>query len=881
MRGRLFLILFFFFIFSLNESALFAQTDSLVQLNADSIFDIGVLSARKGEYRSAFRDFQKAKEIYAAQDANSPDIAKIYSFIGHLERRRGNHDEALSNYEKAKTLLFQDKEKNVRGIINLYMGMGSSYRYLRDFDRSLNYSFEALRLCQEKYGAGDYRVGYLYNNIGNTYDDRGDFDSATEYYGLSKDILEEVNAGKSEKLSNIYTNYGEALAKSKRYDEAQAYYEKAIEMQDEESGTRSPHLILALTHLGELFATQNFHEKAIPYFERAIDVAGLGSLSSEDFGNVNSPEDCIRAMSSLGKSCNILYENTDEEQYLIKARKVLSTANEFIEYLKADFKETGAREVLMRNSYPIYEQAIAVALNTRKGAKENLKEAFAYSEKSRNNLLREAVQEAEAKKFAGIPDSLLAEEKRIKVAIVETGKKRFDATNEKASFTEVDNIEKEILLLKNEYAQLIDTFEQNYPDYFELKYAVSTVSVEEIRSDILQRDQALLEYFVGDDMIFAFVITKDIFQVFGIDKNFALADSIKTMRQSIFEWRPKGENADKNLKTYQRTATFLYDRLLRPFEHILPEKLIIVPGGALGYLPFEALLEEKPQSGDGFAQYSYLIKKKQISYSYSATLLKEMLKDRNTGREVLGFAPSFGMHDRDSLPENLPYLKALKHNEAEVRAIQKLLGGRIFTGEDATLKTFSEIAPLYKILHLATHGKANDKADEYSYLAFSYLIDSLDNELLYAGNLYNTQLRADMVVLSACETGIGELQEGEGILSLARGFSYAGAKSIVTTLWSIDDKASLEIMVDFYRNLEDGNRKDYALRQAKLDFIDNNNRRAHPLFWAAYIPIGNMESIALGRETNLSWYIFGGSLFLILLFFGYRFSSKKRQSQNS
>jgi len=854
---------------------LFAQTSIPVSIGADSLFDAGVKLARNGEYRLAFRDFQKAKEIYAADDANSTDIAKVYTYIGHLERRRSNHDEALSNYEKAKTILLADKENNAKGIISLYMGMDGSYRALRDFDRSLTYSFEALRLCQEEYGADNYRVGYLYNNIGNTHDDRGDYDSATEYYGLSKDILEKKYSNKATTLSNIYTNYGEALVKSERYSEAQEYYEKAIELQDAVPGTRSPHLIQALTSMGELFAKQNFHEKAIPYFERAISISGLESLSSEDFNNVNSPADCIRAMASLGKTCNTLYENTDEARYQEKSRKILNIANAFIEHLKADFKETGAREVLMRNSYPIYEQAIAAALNSRKGAKENLKEAFSFSEKSRNNLLREAVQEAEAKKFAGIPDSLLVEEKRIKIAISEGEKKRFDATNEKANLAEIEDLEKNILLLKNEYASLLDTFEQKYPDYFDLKYAVSTVSVEEIRSNILQRDQAMVEYFVGDDMIFAFVISKEEFQVFGIDKNFDLADTVRTMRQSIFKWRPKGEEADENLEAYQRTATFLYDRLLRPFEHILPEKLIIVPGGVLGYLPFEALLEESPQSGDGFAQYSYLINKKQISYAYSATLLKEMLKDRNTGREVLGFAPSFGMYDRDSLPDNLPYLKALKHNEAEVKAINELLGGRIFTGSDATLQTFLEIAPLYKILHLATHGKANDKADEYSYLAFSYLIDSLDNELLYAGNLYNTQLRADMVVLSACETGIGELQEGEGILSLARGFSYAGTKSIVTTLWSIDDRASLEIMVDFYQNLEDGNRKDYALRQAKLDFIEDNNRRAHPLFWAGYIPIGNMETIAIGREMAWYEYALWTVLGLFLLFFVYRFFTKR------
>ena len=870
-----FAFIFFFIIFLFASSfELVAQTkDNSIP---DSLFAAANQHARKGKYRQAFSDFDEAIKLYAEEDANSLDVAKTYIYIGHIERRRGNQDAALSNYEKGKTILFQAEEQDKEEIINLYTGMGNSYHSLRDFSRSLDYSFEALRLCIEEHGSDYYMVGFLYSNIGNAYNEQKDFDSALEYYSLSKDILEKSFANNSKSLSEIYINYGDALLKSERYEDAQLYYERAIELQSGTEDNRSPNLTKGLTHLGDLLMLMNTPEKAVPHFERAVQVSGFERLEKRYFTNINSPEDCITAMAGLGKVSNLLYERTNKEEHLIRGRKVLALANEYIEYLKGTFKSTGARGVLMRNSYPIYEQAIAIALNTRQRKKENLKEAFAFSEKSRNNLLREAVQDAEAKKFARIPDSLLLEESRIKVALLEVEKKRFDATNKKEKRSVINDLEEQISGLKKEHTRLVTTFENEYPDYYDLKYAVTTVSVDEIREDILQPNQAMLEYFVGDDMIFAFVITNDLLQVFNIDKDFALEDSIRAMRKSIFEWRPRADNADENLETYQRTASFLYDRLIRPFEHILPEKLIIVPGGVLGYLPFEALLEEEPQSGDGFAQYSYLIRSKQISYSYSATMLKEMLKDRNTGREVLGFAPSFGQYDRDSLPENLPYLKGLDNNEKEVKAIQELLGGRVFTGEDATLQTFLEIAPLYKILHLATHGKANDKADQYSYLAFSYLIDELDNELLYAGNLYNTELRADMVVLSACETGIGDFQQGEGILSLARGFSYAGAKSIVTTLWSIDDKSSLEIMVNFYSNLEDGKRKDYALREAKLDFIDDNNRRAHPIYWAAYIPIGNMEAIAIGRESNLYLYALCASLLVVLLYFLFRYHRLKK-----
>ena len=142
---------------------------------------------------------------------------------------------------------------------------------------------------------------------------------------------------------------------------------------------------------------------------------------------------------------------------------------------------------------------------------------------------------------------------------------------------------------------------------------------------------------------------------------------------------------------------------------------------------------------------------------------------------------------------------------------------------------------------------------DYSFLAFYELKDSIENEWLYNRELYDLELNADMVVLSACETGIGELQQGEGIISLARGFSYAGAKSIITSLWTVDDEEAPILMNSFYQYLDDGLSKDAALRQAKLDYIQNSPK-PHPYFWASFIPIGDMQPISFQKKwTSFFW----------------------------
>ncbi len=189
-------------------------------------------------------------------------------------------------------------------------------------------------------------------------------------------------------------------------------------------------------------------------------------------------------------------------------------------------------------------------------------------------------------------------------------------------------------------------------------------------------------------------------------------------------------------------------------------------------------------------------------------------------------------------------LQPLAFSGPEVAAAAKLMKGETIAGPAATEERFTSTAGNYRILHLATHGRADNRVGDYAFLAFNEIKDSIENELLYVKDLYNLQLNADLVVLSACETGIGKLQRGEGIISLARAFAYAGAKSIVTSLWSVNDKSTSELMRFFYRELRRGKDKDEALRLARQRLIrEATVRNSHPFFWAAFVPLGDMRGV--------------------------------------
>ncbi len=191
-------------------------------------------------------------------------------------------------------------------------------------------------------------------------------------------------------------------------------------------------------------------------------------------------------------------------------------------------------------------------------------------------------------------------------------------------------------------------------------------------------------------------------------------------------------------------------------------------------------------------------------------------------------------------------LASLPESGAEVAAISKLFKGEAIYGSNASLSRFKDLAPHYRIVHLSTHGKADDRLGDYAYLAFGMPDAQRTFDKLYARDLYNLSLNADLVVLSACETGVGQLQRGEGIISLARAFAHAGAKSIVTTLWKVREKQSKDIVLAFYNYLLKGSPKDEALRLAKLEFLQKNTLKTellHPFFWASFIGIGDMQKL--------------------------------------
>ncbi|MEM6380664.1 MAG: CHAT domain-containing protein, partial [Bacteroidota bacterium] len=514
-----------------------------------------------------------------------------------------------------------------------------------------------------------------------------------------------------------------------------------------------------------------------------------------------------------------------------------------------------------------YGIMLAMALHQLTDDESYLHESLQFSEKSKAILLLEAMKNSEAETYAGIPTEVISQIDDLEVSITELEKKRYLiwqnlGQQQKGLLDSLDNL---IFDRKQQVTQEITRVEKEYPQYYELRYNTSTVSVAETQKTLLTSNRTIVEYFLGTTNLYIFVLNKKDFQVIIVDIDEQIYDWINIFDQTIKNFATvSSQDLSYALESYSFAAHKLYNLLIEPIKPLLREQVVIIPDEELGFLSFGAFLSAYPDNHQDIQAHHYLILDHGLSYNYSIRLLKEMSrkKKNNKTSSYLGLAPQFK-------PNNTTGLTSLNYNSLEVQQINQLIKGELLLSEAATKAKFLEVQSNYNVLHLATHGKANTAMGDYSFLAFSETAASTGNEaLLFVKEIYNLSTNADMVILSACETNVGELQKGEGIASIARSFSYAGAKSLVTTQWSIDDKATCDLMQLFFQKLKKGQSKDLAMQNAMVEMLKSSSKaKAHPYYWASFVVVGDVESLSLKSGVPLWIWGLAAVVLLLLIYF--------------
>ena len=370
----------------------------------------------------------------------------------------------------------------------------------------------------------------------------------------------------------------------------------------------------------------------------------------------------------------------------------------------------------------------------------------------------------------------------------------------------------------------------------------------------LDNKTAILSWHLSPGKLLALVITGNQFSHVetGINQDFyAKLDSFKILLQQTGEQSPRLNYLSSTL------SEILVGPISSKLQHM--NRLIIIPDDELYYLPFEALQDENRH---------YLVEKYSVLYQFSTALLDRDEKNKNAGG-ILAIAP---FASRSYIDSSGYELKALPASREEVSD----LPGMILLDSIGTRENFLRAADKYGIIHLATHASADNEIPQRSFIAF---YPDQPNFKLYAGEIYNMRLDStELIILSACETGSGQLIKGEGLMSLSRAFAYAGCPNIITSLWKAEDKTTSYITQRLHHYLEKGLSKDKALQKAKQDLMEDDAidpRFKSPNYWAHLLLIGDYEP----RPAAYPWWWIAAGLLLGSAI--YLISKKKRSKQSN
>ncbi|MEM6261537.1 MAG: CHAT domain-containing tetratricopeptide repeat protein [Bacteroidota bacterium] len=835
-------------------------------------------------------DFQQAKEYYRKAlnvrvrkfGEQSPSVAESYVNLGGLYKSMGAYDEATDYVRKGLFILVAAFGHKHIKVASAHSFLGIIYTDKEDYTEAIKHLRKSIDIKLAVLGANHVRVAAGYLNLGIVMSRIEEYDQALDLYQQAEAIIQE-RLGKSHiYLGNVYNSMGGAYKSTGAYKDAITCLNRSIKIRKRHYGTNHPQVAITMVSLGNVYQEMGNIQKASECAHQALKLLRYDAQAPQNFERITDLNGLRLALILLKDIHQFRFHETGHHPYLDTLNTDYRQMLALEDYIQLEYVEDKTRRSYAAQALPIYEGAITHLM--LQDQPEELFQTFELAEKTKNRQMLEVLRFDATQRSYGIPDSLLHKERDIDVAIGEAEKQIHKQTFETDSSRLRDSLlktyENDLFTLKRERTGLRELFKNRYPAYHQLRYNPSVISLAEVQQHLLgQTHDALVEYFVGDSNLYTWVVLSDTFHLLSTKLNVPLANWVEGLRCALLAEQDTTLSCTAD---YAIIAHQLYQKLFASVDSLLPSEaaVLLVPDGVLGYLPFEVLLTEPNGQGEGYASYSYLLRDHPISYAYSATLQQEMQRkqhQRPPNRTLLAVAPSFTGNTSDSkallasrfidTTNRRSLLSALAYNVPEAQSIVDQMNGDPLIGEDATEAAFVQKAHDYRILHLSTHGKANDQAGDYSFLAFHHIEDDsleVENEWLYNSEIYNLQLNADLVVLSACETGIGELQRGEGIISLARGFSYAGAKSLVTSLWNVNDRSTKELMEGFYRYLAEGRPKHLALRQAKLDYLDTHpDYLQSPFYWAAFIPIGDMEPIKL-EETPWK-YVWGALLVLSIL----------------
>jgi len=842
---------------------------------------LGSANFQTADYDSALAWYGRARAVRETLP-NKVDLGVTVSYIGNVYFRMGRLVEAREAYAEALGILGPDAPARRRtpalvGLANVHWNLGEFEEALVVYREQLDLAVETgdivnqalmrRNIAQTLQYLGDYTnalqelllavpiqeiedPGSLpdtYITLGNVYRQLADPGAALRVYGEAGRIAEETEnpRAKAEAMANLGATYAEMGIRNRAlrsFDEALVLYAEL----DDEPGRRN-----ALTQKADFLQTQGEYDEALVICDEALALdRGLGMRArvAEDLINRGSALAATGRFAEAREALNEalvlggelgrpdveghaylnLADILDQEGRLDSARVYNARAIDIMENAWDPTLSAETKAAFLGNRAYIYEAQVHVlarmdAAAPGEGYRE---ESFAAAERGKARALLDMLNESRVDLSADEDTGLAARARDLERALGTVNYLLREAAANDVPPDSLKALKKRRRDLERERQDLGRSRRLADPRLASLDPG-RPFTVDEVREALLGGTDVLLEYALGDSASYLWVVTREDLRLITLPPRAELEAPLARLRSSLLN------PADRDF-TFRDDARDLYDLVLAPAVREVgrADRVLLIPDGALHFLPFDVLLD-----GDD----EYPLAGRRLSYGPSATTLAVLAgysSDQRATRDLLIVAdPAFGEAEATAGLAPLPQTRA----EAEAIAANfDSAGVTLLLGEDARAETLRAPGYLsdYRILHFATHALVDERRPERSAIALARPRDEREDGFLRADEIYPLDIRAELVVLSACETGLGKQVRGEGVLGLPRAFFYAGSPRVVVSLWSVSDRSTAVLMSAFYRHLEQhGQSPAEALARAKVE-LRSKPEFAHPFHWAPFELMG-------------------------------------------
>lgn len=863
---------------------------------------------------SALICYSNALQIrQAALGEKREEVAQCFFGMGDVYKYRLYDFEAAErSYEKALAIRESLNPADEFDLATTYFNLATTNRSQQDYEKAVSYAYRTLALARKM--NREQFINATYSILANIYRDINQFDSARHLYRMAiSSILQRPSGQNSELLAGLYQGLGEVLKKEGKWDDAISNYDKALGIYRKIELKQSNLFLHTLQQLGEIYHFKRQPDRAMKLYKESlarhrnsrIMKTGSASALNKSLGDLyqqkglydsalyfyqqslisavpefnstavqNNPQLSSIELKSFvypalvekGAALMELFRRSRNPSYAQTALSSYALAEQVLNMARNSLDMEEAKWAFLDANFEIYERSIATAFELYQltGADSLVSVAFHYFESGKSRSLSDAMQAAEYANPKVQADPLLQERNNYRIGLLKL-QDQLKNTND----------EKKMLELRNSIVDFDRKMKLNeievrkkYPRYFEVKYDYLVKPLGDIQQFARRERAVVLEYFWGNDMVYALGVSGDRVQFEKIGSVDSLSGQIRQLL-AIFE----SDHSGLDLNTFQQfigSSFGLYRRLVKPFadQYDGKERLVIVPDGLVGMVPFE-VLTMAPGSGKSvdYWKLDYLVRKFVTDYAFSSAMLIRGKKGAVVNPQMLAFGLTGSLDDRPDPRNAAGSLAGHSSRTAGGAALElaslakQFPSGRFFLGDQATKKDFHTEAPRYDLIHLAVHGKGDTEKNYAASLFFKGLGEEGE---LHWYELYGMKLKASLAVLSACESGIGKTYKGEGMLSMAHAFAYSGCDNMVMGLWKVNDQVSIQLMEKFYEDILEGRRVDESLTLAKRSYLANSDEfSANPRMWGALVAYGDQRVV---EKKKGPWiFVLSGALLLLVI----------------